>query len=98
MIVGFYMRYFRPGQVLEASAIGVALLLLSVAAGGWIDHHPILRVWFDHEGLTLAWWIMAYGFAAAILPVWMLQSRGKSHVKARAVNACLFRHGRAHVV
>lgn len=72
MIVGFYMRYFRPGQVLEASAIGVALLLLSVAAGGWIDHHPIMRVWFDHEGLTLAWWIMAYGFAAAILPVWML--------------------------
>ncbi|MDD5126422.1 carbon starvation CstA family protein, partial [Methylovulum sp.] len=72
IIVGFYMRHFRPGQVLEASAIGVALLLLSVAAGGWIDHHPIMRVWFDHEGLTLAWWVMAYGFAAAILPVWML--------------------------
>jgi len=72
IIIGFYMRHFRPGQVLEASALGVALLLLSVAAGGWIDHHPILRVWFDHEGLTLAWWIMAYGFAAAILPVWML--------------------------
>ncbi len=72
IIIGFYMRHFRPGQVLEASAIGVALLLLSVAAGGWIDHHPVMRTWFDHEGLTLAWWIMAYGFAAAILPVWML--------------------------
>jgi carbon starvation protein len=72
IIVGFYMRYFRPGQVLEASAIGVALLLLSVVGGSWIDQHPVLHGWFDHEGLTLAWWIMAYGFAAAILPVWML--------------------------
>lgn len=72
MIVGLYMRSFRPGQVLEASALGVALLLLSVAGGGWIDHHPTLRLWFDHEGLMLAWCVMAYGFAAAILPVWLL--------------------------
>ncbi|PPK64129.1 carbon starvation protein [Methylobacter tundripaludum] len=72
MIVGLYMRSFRPGQVLEASALGVGLLLLAVVGGGWIDHNPTLRVWFDHEGLTLAWWVMAYGFAAAILPVWLL--------------------------
>ncbi|MGZ8232091.1 carbon starvation CstA family protein [Methylobacter tundripaludum] len=72
MIVGLYMRSFRPGQVLEASALGVILLLLAVVGGGWIDHNPTLRTWFDHEGLTLAWWVMAYGFAAAILPVWLL--------------------------
>lgn len=72
MLVGFYMRNFRPGQVLEASAIGVVLLLLAVVGGGWIDHNASLRGLFDHEGLTLAWWIMAYGFAAAILPVWLL--------------------------
>ncbi|MDP2903042.1 MAG: carbon starvation CstA family protein, partial [Methylovulum sp.] len=72
VIVGFYMRHYAPGQVLEASALGVFLLLLAVVAGGWVDHHESLRVWFDHEGLTLAWWVMAYGFAAAILPVWML--------------------------
>jgi carbon starvation protein len=72
MIVGLYMRNFRPGQVLEASALGVALLLLVVMGGGWIDRNETLRVWFDHEGLTLAWWVMAYGFAAAILPVWLL--------------------------
>ncbi|MDO9104425.1 MAG: carbon starvation CstA family protein [Methylovulum sp.] len=72
ILVGFYMRYFRPGQVLEASALGVVLLLLAVVVGGWVDHHASLRLWFDHEGLTLAWWVMAYGFAAAILPVWML--------------------------
>ncbi len=72
MIVGIYMRYFRPGQVLEASALGVVLLLLSVAGGRFIDEHESLRLVFDHEGLTLAWWVMAYGFAAAILPVWLL--------------------------
>ena len=72
MLIGFYMRNIRPGRVLEASAIGVALLLLSVFAGGWIDHNESLRVLFDHEGLPLAYAIIAYGFAAAVLPVWLL--------------------------
>ena len=72
MLIGVYMRNIRPGRVLEASAIGVALLLLSVFAGGWIDHNATLRVLFDHEGLPLAYAIIAYGFAAAVLPVWLL--------------------------
>jgi carbon starvation protein len=72
MLVGIYMRYIRPGQVLEASAIGVILLLVSVGGGRFIDEHETLRLLFDHQGLTLAWWIMAYGFAAAVLPVWLL--------------------------
>ena len=72
MIVGVYMRYLRPGQVLEASAIGVFLLLLSVIGGRNVAEHETLHLLFDHEGLTLAWSIMIYGFAAAILPVWLL--------------------------
>jgi len=72
MLIGFYMRNFRPGRVLEASALGVALLLLAVVGGGWIDHQPALRGLFDHEGLTLAWVIIGYGFAAAVMPVWLL--------------------------
>jgi carbon starvation protein len=72
MIVGLYMRHFRVGKVLEASALGVILLLLAVVAGGWVDHSPWLNAIFDHEGLTLAWWVIAYGFAAAIMPVWLL--------------------------
>jgi carbon starvation protein len=72
MFVGLYMRNIRPGRVLEASAIGVALLLFSVLAGGWIDQHATLRVWFDHDGLPLAYAIIIYGFAAAVLPVWLL--------------------------
>lgn len=72
MLIGIYMRHIRPGRVLEASAIGVALLLLSVFAGSWIDHNATLRVFFDHEGLPLAYAIIVYGFAAAVLPVWLL--------------------------
>jgi carbon starvation protein len=72
MFVGLYMRNIRPGRVLEASAIGVALLLFSVFAGGWIDHNETLRVYFDHDGLPLAYAIIVYGFAAAVLPVWLL--------------------------
>ncbi len=72
MLVGLYMRNIRPGRVLEGSLLGVILLLLAVAGGGWIDHQPGLRGLFDHPGLPLAWAVIAYGFAAAILPVWLL--------------------------
>jgi len=72
MFIGFYMRFIRPGRVLEATAIGVTLLLFAVYIGGEIDKSETLRVYFDHSGLFLAWSIILYGFAAAVLPVWML--------------------------
>ena len=72
MLVGLYMRNIRPGRVLEGSLLGVILLLLAVAGGGWVDHQSGLRDLFDHPGLPLAWAVIAYGFAAAILPVWLL--------------------------
>jgi carbon starvation protein len=37
-----------------------------------IDHDPVLRGWFDHEASPLALMIIAYGFCAAVLPVWLL--------------------------
>ena len=72
MLVGLYMYKLRPGRVLEGSVLGVILLLLAVVGGGWIDGQAGLRVWFDHPGLPLAFAVIGYGFAAAILPVWML--------------------------
>jgi carbon starvation protein len=72
VIVGLYMRHLRPGQVIEGSLLGVALLIAAVVGGGWIDHQPDLRGYFDHDGTTLAWFVMGYGFVAAILPVWLL--------------------------
>lgn len=72
ILVGLYMRNIRPGRVLEASVLGVGLLLLSVVGGGWVDHNPTLAAWFDHDGLPLAWMVIVYGFVAAVLPVWLL--------------------------
>jgi carbon starvation protein len=40
--------------------------------GGWINQSESLRVFFDHDGLPLAYAIIVYGFAAAVLPVWLL--------------------------
>ncbi|MDO8263247.1 MAG: carbon starvation CstA family protein [Gallionella sp.] len=72
MLVGLYMYKLRPGRVLEGSALGVILLLLAVAGGGWLDGQAGLRELFDHPGLPLAFAVIGYGFAAAILPVWLL--------------------------
>ena len=72
VLVGVYMRNIRPGRVLEGSLLGLGLLLLSVFAGGWVDQNATLAALFDHDGLTLAWFVIAYGFIAAVLPVWLL--------------------------
>jgi carbon starvation protein len=72
ILVGLYMRHIRPGRVLEGTAIGVTLLLLAVFSGGWIDDSEALRGWFDYDGPALALMIILYGFAAAVLPVWLL--------------------------
>ena len=72
MLVGVYMSQLRPGRVIEATVLGVSLLLLAVWGGGWIDHHPGLRPAFDHDAEPLAFMVIAYGFAAAVLPVWLL--------------------------
>ena len=72
MLVGLYMHKLRPGRVLEGSALGVILLLLAVAGGGWIDQQAGLRELFNYPGLPLAFAVIVYGFAAAVLPVWLL--------------------------
>src|SRR5258705_313086 len=72
MLIGIYMRGIRPGRVLEGSLIGIALLLVCVIGGGWVDHNESLRGLFDWSGESVAWFVMIYGFAAATLPVWLL--------------------------
>ncbi|MBV8782664.1 MAG: carbon starvation protein A, partial [Gammaproteobacteria bacterium] len=72
VIVGLYLRWWRPGRVLEATLLGVALVLAALLGGGWIDHQPLLRTFFDYAALPLAGLIILYGFCAAILPVWLL--------------------------
>jgi carbon starvation protein len=72
MLIGIYMRGIRPGRVLEGSLIGIALLIVCVVGGGWVDHNEALRGWFDWDKMSVAWFVMIYGFAAATLPVWLL--------------------------
>jgi carbon starvation protein len=72
ILVGLYLRLWRPGRVLEATVLGVVLIMAALVGGGWLDRQPQLRVLFDYESLTLAGFVIVYGFLAAILPVWLL--------------------------
>ena len=72
LFMGVYLRYLRPGRVSEVSLIGVALLLLAVVAGGWIDHTEWGSQWFTLSKVTLSWCLIIYGLAASVLPVWLL--------------------------
>ena len=70
--MGWWMKVWRPGRVGEASAAGAALLLLALVGGGWVSAHPTLGPAFTHTGVALTAMMIAYGFVASVLPVWML--------------------------
>jgi carbon starvation protein len=72
ILMGFWMKVWRPGRTLEASALGVALLLLALVGGRYIAQSPALAPYFTHSGLAIAYGMIAYGFIASVLPVWML--------------------------
>jgi carbon starvation protein len=72
LAMGVYLRFLRPGKVLEVSVLGVVLLLLSVWGGKYVYASPSLSAAFNFTGPTLAWIIIGYGLAASILPVWLL--------------------------
>jgi len=72
MLMGGYLRWIRSGKALEATVMGVALLLLSVWGGQWVYGHPEMAGHFTFSAETLSWTIIAYGLAASVLPVWLL--------------------------
>ena len=72
ILMGVYLRWVRPGRVLEASAIGISLLAAALYAGRWVAQDPSLAPLFTLSGTTLALLIMVYGFSASVLPVWLL--------------------------
>ncbi len=72
LFMGVYLRYLRPGRVSEVSLIGVALLLLAIISGGWVAETDWGQSWFTLGKVTIAWGIVVYGFAASVLPVWLL--------------------------
>jgi carbon starvation protein len=72
LFMGGYMRFWRVGKVLEASAIGAGLLLLAVWGGKLVYENPQWAQVFGLRDITLAWAIIVYGLAASVLPVWLL--------------------------
>ncbi|BBX97722.1 carbon starvation CstA family protein [Mycobacterium lacus] len=72
LFMGCYLRFLRPGRVTEVSAIGAGLLLVAVIAGNWVANTPWGATWFSRSPVTLSWLLIVYGFAASVLPVWLL--------------------------
>jgi carbon starvation protein len=71
MLVGLYMTHLRPGRVIEASFLGVGLILLAVIGGRYVEGWRI-GAWFAMDAPALAIWIIGYGFCASVLPIWLL--------------------------
>jgi carbon starvation protein len=72
LLVGVYLRFVRPGRVLEGSLMGVGLILFVVFAGQWVADSPSWARVFTLGGVPLAFAIIVYAFAASALPVWLL--------------------------
>ncbi len=72
VFMGLYLRYWRPGRVLEVSIIGLVLVAASIFAGEWVAHHAVFGAWFTLGGMALAAALIIYGYAASALPVWLL--------------------------
>src|SRR5438552_7942021 len=72
LLMGIYNQFIRPGHVGEMSLIGCVLLLAALIYGRTVSETPALAAYFDFKGETLALIIIAYGFVASVLPVWLL--------------------------
>ncbi|WP_078278937.1 carbon starvation CstA family protein [Mycobacteroides franklinii] len=72
LFMGVYLRYLRPGKVSEVTVIGVALLLTAIISGRWVAESGWGETLFSLDKTTIAWLMMFYGFAASVLPVWLL--------------------------
>ncbi len=72
LFMGLYLRYWRPGKVLECSAIGFVLVLASVFGGQWVAGSATLAPVFTLSAMAIAIAIIVYGFFASALPVWLL--------------------------
>ncbi|MGE5307793.1 MAG: carbon starvation protein A [Deltaproteobacteria bacterium] len=71
LCVSLYMYKLRPGKIVEASLIGVTLVVAGVVIG-----EPLSRsqfgAWFLLSKPSLSLILPAYGFIASVLPVWLL--------------------------
>src|SRR5436190_11407157 len=71
-LMGLYLRYWRPGKVLECSVLGFILVVLGIFAGQWVSQSATIAPFFRLSAMTLAFCVIVYGFFASALPVWLL--------------------------
>ncbi|QHM71124.1 carbon starvation CstA family protein [Mixta intestinalis] len=72
LLMGIWMRFLRPGKIAEVSLIGFVLMMAAIIYGGDIAQHPYWGPFFTLKGTTLTWVLVAYGFIASVMPVWLL--------------------------
>jgi len=72
LLMGVYLRFFRPQGILEISVVGIGLLLGAIWLGGVASGDPDWAARFTLSGPQLAWGLIFYGFIASVLPVWLL--------------------------
>ena len=72
LLMGVWMNNIRPGKVVEATVIGIVLLGIALVAGEGVAQHPTLGPAFTWSATELAWGVIAYGFIASVIPVWLL--------------------------
>jgi carbon starvation protein len=72
VFMGLYLRYWRPGKVLECSLIGFLLVMAAIVGGQWVSQSAAWAPVFTLSSLALAFAIIIYGFLASALPVWLL--------------------------
>ncbi|WP_285314399.1 carbon starvation CstA family protein [Pseudarthrobacter sp. fls2-241-R2A-168] len=72
VFMGVYLRFLRPGKVMEVSLIGFVLLMAAIIGGGMVAQTQWGVDIFTLDRVTIAWGLIVYGFIAAILPVWLL--------------------------
>lgn len=75
MLMGLYIFSWNQGShqaVRTATIVGVTALVAAVVFGKWVPEIPFLHNLFllDRRGIIIA--MAIYGFAASVLPVWLL--------------------------
>ena len=71
VVMGLYMFKLRPGSVAGPSLVGVAALMVCVVLGKTVAHSSLAGAFtFSNHQLTVI--LALYGFAASVLPVWLL--------------------------
>jgi carbon starvation protein len=71
MLIGIYLKFIRPGKILEGTVIGMGLILLGVILGPTVAQSALAPFFtFNVKQMTII--LAFYGFCAAALPVWLL--------------------------